>query len=55
MKVSKSHAIEISKLTVEFNGIPALINPETPSQPQTVPTPPEPTNLISDIKKNIPL
>ena len=24
MKVSKSHAIEISKLTVEFNGVPAL-------------------------------
>ena len=24
MKISKSHAIEISKLTVEFNGVPAL-------------------------------
>ena len=39
----------------EFSGILPEIQPEIPNRPQTIPNIPNPSNIISDIKKDIPL
>lgn len=39
----------------EFSGILPEVQPEIPNRPQTIPNIPNPSNIISDIKKDIPL